>query len=68
MDNKSDITVIKVPTKYDLIFYKFVKKYNEELIYIYNNIFKDYHSILDFNTFVNFVLETSTLDGRLYKN
>jgi hypothetical protein len=46
----------------------FVNEHYEILYYLYNTIFKDYQSILDFNTFLNFSFEKSTHNGRLYKN
>jgi hypothetical protein len=46
----------------------FVKEHIYVLSNIYNNIFKDYHDILDFDTFVSFALDKSTQNVRLYKN
>ncbi len=46
----------------------FVNEHIHILSYIYNNIFNEYHNILDFDTFVSFALDKSTQNVRLYKN
>lgn len=46
----------------------FIREHYHILSNIYNNIFKDYHDILDFDTFVLFALDKSTQNVRLYKN
>ena len=46
----------------------FIKEHYHILSNIYNNIFKEYHNIVDFDTFVSFALDKSTQNVRLYKN
>ena len=46
----------------------FLFHHYDTLFYIYNNIFKEYQSLLDFETFLQFAFETSSQNGRLYKN
>ncbi len=46
----------------------FIREHYDTLYNIYNNIFKDYNDILDFDTFVSFALDKSTQNVRLYKN
>lgn len=69
IDNNSiDIININLNMNDKKKFEKFVNEHYEILYYIYNNVFKEYESILDFNTFLNFSFEKSTHNGRLYKN
>ncbi len=69
IDNNSiDIININLNMNDKKKFENFVNEHYEILYYIYNNVFKEYESILDFNTFLNFSFEKSTHNGRLYKN
>ena len=65
-DNPS-IQIIDSINKKRILKY-FMREHYDILYNIYNNIFKEYHNILDFDTFVSFALDKSTQNVRLYKN
>ena len=45
-------------------FNEFIDTHYDKLLYIYNNIFKEYTDIINIETFVNFAYNNTSKNGR----
>ena len=46
------------------LFNEFIDTHYDKLLYIYNNIFKEYNDIINIETFVNFAFHNTSKNGR----
>ena len=46
------------------LFNEFIDTHYYKLLYIYNNIFKEYNDIINIETFVNFAYHNTSKNGR----
>lgn len=63
----SEEDILTFNIKHKILFETFIKTHKIALTYIYNNIFKEFHNILNLEDFLIFAFENTTQNERLYK-